>query len=93
VSCEDAEAGSRELSYVSGAIGIDRRPLYVLVFFLIGRLLTIKLLLANLDVALLNFMLDWFPVESKEKLKSNEQEAAKEHLEELGVDPDACVIM
>lgn len=49
---------------------------------------------ANVDWALLNFMQDWFPVESKEKLKSNEREAAREEMEELGLDPDqGCVLM
>ena len=49
---------------------------------------------ANVDWALLNFMQDWFPLESKEKLKSNEREAAREEMEELGLDPDkACFVM
>lgn len=50
--------------------------------------------LANVDWALLNFMQDWFPIESKEKLKQNEKEAAREELEELGLDPDqSCTVM
>ena len=32
---------------------------------------------------MLNFMRDWFPEESKKKLKQNEREAAVEELEEL----------
>jgi hypothetical protein len=48
---------------------------------------------ANVDWALLNFMQDWFPVESKEKLKQNEREASAEQLQELGIDPKACVVM
>ncbi|KAI6032606.1 hypothetical protein F5J12DRAFT_944819 [Pisolithus orientalis] len=48
----------------------------------------------NVDYALLNFMSDWFPTESRAKLRANELEAAKEELEELGF-PGAtgCVIM
>lgn len=45
----------------------------------------------NVDWALLNFMKDWFPIESREKLASNEKEAAKEQAEELGMN-DGCVI-
>ncbi|KAG5653773.1 hypothetical protein H0H81_010614 [Sphagnurus paluster] len=49
---------------------------------------------ANVDWALLNFMQDWFPVEAREKLLQNEKEAAREELEELGIDPDqTCRIM
>ncbi|KAJ2927379.1 hypothetical protein H1R20_g9717, partial [Candolleomyces eurysporus] len=49
---------------------------------------------SNVDWALLNFMQDWFPVESREKLKANEREASREELEELGLDPDkTCVVM
>jgi len=49
---------------------------------------------ANVDWALLNFMQDWFPIESKEKLKSNEKEAAAEEMEELGLDPNqTCHLM
>jgi hypothetical protein len=39
-------------------------------------------------------MQDWFPVEAKAKLKSNEKEAADEEIREHGFDPDAaCCIM
>lgn len=38
----------------------------------------------NVDYALLNFMADWFPLESRAKLSTNEREAAKEEIEELG---------
>ncbi|GLB41102.1 putative SPX domain containing protein [Lyophyllum shimeji] len=49
---------------------------------------------SNVDWALLNFMQDWFPIEAKEKLQQNEKEAAREELEELGVDPDqTCTVM
>ncbi|KLO14694.1 hypothetical protein SCHPADRAFT_826021 [Schizopora paradoxa] len=48
---------------------------------------------ANVDWALLNFMQDWFPVESEEKLRQNEREAAKEELEELGLGDSRCIIM
>lgn len=42
----------------------------------------------------MNFMQDWFPVESKLKLKENQKEANREQLEELGFDPDQkCVIV
>ncbi|KAJ2918111.1 hypothetical protein MD484_g2338, partial [Candolleomyces efflorescens] len=48
----------------------------------------------NVDWALLNFMQDWFPMESREKLKANEREASREELEELGLDPDkTCIVM
>lgn len=48
---------------------------------------------ANVDWALLNFMRDWFPVESKKKLRQNEQEVAQEQMEELGLNPDvSCII-
>lgn len=50
--------------------------------------------LANVDWALLNFMQDWFPLEAKEKLNQNEKEAAREELEELGLDPNqTCRLM
>ena len=49
--------------------------------------------IANVDWALVNFMQDWFPIEAKEKLKSNEKEAAEEQLRELGYDPKGCQIM
>ncbi|RDB26687.1 Transcriptional regulator of yeast-form-adherence 3 [Hypsizygus marmoreus] len=49
---------------------------------------------SNVDWALLNFMQDWFPIESKEKLQQNEREAAREELEELGLNPDqTCRVM
>ncbi len=49
---------------------------------------------ANVDWALLNFMQDWFPDESRQKLKQNEKEAAEEELIELGIDPhQTCRIM
>jgi len=47
---------------------------------------------ANVDWALLNFMQDWFPVEAKAKLKSNEREAAEEEMEELGLNTHGCII-
>lgn len=49
---------------------------------------------ANVDYGLLNFMADWFPIESREKLRVNEQEVNQEQLEELGIsDTRACRIM
>ncbi|KAG6844396.1 hypothetical protein H0H87_007208 [Tephrocybe sp. NHM501043] len=49
----------------------------------------------NVDWALLNFMQDWFPIESHEKAIQNRKEAAREELEELGLDPDqqTCRVM
>ncbi|KAB5591041.1 RING finger protein [Ceratobasidium theobromae] len=48
---------------------------------------------SNLDTALMHFMQDWFPKETKEKAKSNERESAEEQLAEMGINPDApCVI-
>lgn len=46
----------------------------------------------NVDYALLNFMADWFPLESRVKLSTNEREAAKEELEELGLS-GGCRVM
>ncbi|KAG1720102.1 SPX domain-containing protein [Suillus lakei] len=46
----------------------------------------------NVDYALLNFMADWFPLESRAKLSANEREAAKEELEELGL-AGGCRVM
>jgi hypothetical protein len=48
--------------------------------------------IANVDWALINFMQDWFPVESKQKQKDNETEASKEEQLEWGIPPDQCVI-
>ncbi|PFH45026.1 hypothetical protein AMATHDRAFT_10181 [Amanita thiersii Skay4041] len=49
---------------------------------------------SNVDWALVNFMQDWFPVEAREKLLSNEQEAIEEELKELGFDLDrSCLVM
>lgn len=48
----------------------------------------------NVDWALLNFMQDWFPRESREKMRSAEREVVREQMEEMGLDPDAkCVVM
>jgi hypothetical protein len=48
---------------------------------------------ANVDWGLLNFMQDWFPVESKEKMKQNEREAAEEQMRELGIDyKSECIV-
>ncbi|KAI5116690.1 hypothetical protein M0805_007511 [Coniferiporia weirii] len=47
---------------------------------------------SNVDWALLNFMQDWFPQEAALKLKQNEKEAAREELEELGIDGQGCII-
>jgi hypothetical protein len=47
---------------------------------------------ANVDHALVNFMLDWFPRETREKDKGNRKEAAEEELQELGLDT-RCIMM
>jgi hypothetical protein len=49
--------------------------------------------IGNVDYALLNFMADWFPIESREKLGINEREAAQEQLEELGLSGQGCLVM
>jgi hypothetical protein len=42
----------------------------------------------------MNFMQDWFPVESRKKLDENEREVSKEQLEEMGIDPTlSCMVM
>lgn len=48
---------------------------------------------ANVDWALLNFMQDWFPEETKEKARQNEKEAAEEMMKELGWEGKQCLIM
>jgi hypothetical protein len=52
-----------------------------------------NLLPANLDWALMNFMADWFPVESREKLRSNEREANAELAQQLGLGEGGCLVM
>ncbi|CUA72004.1 Transcriptional regulator of yeast form adherence 3 [Candida albicans SC5314] [Rhizoctonia solani] len=47
---------------------------------------------SNLDVAVMNFMKEWFPKETKEKSDSNDRESAEEQLIEMGYNPGACVI-
>jgi hypothetical protein len=37
-------------------------------------------------------MQDWFPVEAKAKLKSNEKEVAQEEMQELGISAHGCII-
>jgi hypothetical protein len=41
----------------------------------------------------MNFMADWFPVESREKQQSNQREASAELARELGIDKDVCLVM
>jgi len=49
---------------------------------------------ANVDWALLNFMQDWFPLESREKLKMNEMKATEEEMKEtVGVDPGQTYVV
>jgi hypothetical protein len=59
--------------------------------FLISADEVICMYIANVDWALLNFMKDWFPLESREKLTNNRREATREQAEELGMS-DGCVI-
>ncbi|KAL5529600.1 hypothetical protein ACEPAG_5585 [Sanghuangporus baumii] len=47
---------------------------------------------SNVDWAMLNFMQDWFPRETAQKLKQNEEEAAQEQLEELGIPDQGCIV-
>ncbi|KAF9515370.1 hypothetical protein BS47DRAFT_1381548 [Hydnum rufescens UP504] len=48
----------------------------------------------NVDAALKRFMVEWFPVETKEKEKANEREAAEEELREMGFNPadNKCLV-
>ncbi|KAF8548629.1 hypothetical protein OG21DRAFT_705547 [Imleria badia] len=49
---------------------------------------------SNVDYGLLNFMADWFPTESGEKLRANEREVVQEQLKAFGiVDDRVCRIM
>jgi hypothetical protein len=50
--------------------------------------------IANVDAALKRFMVEWFPVETKEKEKANEREAAEEELREMGFNPadNKCLV-
>jgi len=48
---------------------------------------------SNVDWALLNFMKDWFPIESRKKLRQNEKEVAEEEWEELGIEAGSCAVM
>jgi len=41
----------------------------------------------------MNFMADWFPVESREKLLSNEREVSAELARQVGFDRDGCFIV
>lgn len=41
----------------------------------------------------MNFMADWFPVESREKLLSNGQEVNSELAQEAGLDREGCLVM
>ena len=41
----------------------------------------------------MNFMADWFPVEAREKLLSNEREATAELAQGFGFDRDECLVM
>ncbi|KDN33403.1 hypothetical protein RSAG8_13505, partial [Rhizoctonia solani AG-8 WAC10335] len=47
---------------------------------------------SNLDVAVMNFMKEWFPKETKEKSDSNDRESAEEQLIEMGYNPGSCII-
>ncbi|KAG8882728.1 hypothetical protein FRB97_007868 [Tulasnella sp. 331] len=48
---------------------------------------------SNLDVALMNFMEDWFPMEIKVKVKENADEVAREMARDLGMDGVNCIVM
>ena len=41
----------------------------------------------------MNFMADWFPVESREKLLSNGREVSSELAREAGLDREGCLVM
>ncbi|GAA5964066.1 hypothetical protein JCM3765_000888 [Sporobolomyces pararoseus] len=47
----------------------------------------------NLDRELQQFLVKWFPHEVKQKERSNNKEAAKEELEEMGIPDRKCLIM
>jgi hypothetical protein len=49
----------------------------------------------NVDVALVNFMKDWFPLEAREKLKENANEVVREQEEawKKGGGGEGCVVM
>lgn len=47
---------------------------------------------ANVDHALINFMLDWFPKEAQEKDKANKKESTMEEMEGLDLDI-RCITM
>ena len=89
---EDAEARTGSLSHVPREHCSVGQPMYVFLYILQScDLLTCTS--ANVDWAMLNFMADWFPIESKKKLRQNEREVAEEELEELGIDNPNCIVM
>lgn len=49
--------------------------------------------IGNLDIALMNFMQDWFPTETKVKVKENADEVAREMAKGLGMDGADCIVM
>lgn len=51
------------------------------------------MLVGNLDVALMNFMQDWFPKETKLKVKENADEVAREMARDLGMASADCIVM
>lgn len=65
----------------------------VSVFCLLLKMVTDAGATENLDMGLMNFMKEWFPVETKEKAKSNERESAEEQLAEMGFAPNSCILM
>lgn len=67
----------------------DRGTLFIQLSHCFGCLL----FTGNVDYALLNFMADWFPLESREKLSANEREVTREQLEELGLPDRGCLVM
>jgi len=48
---------------------------------------------SNLDVSLMNFMQDWFPTETKQKLKENADEVARELARDMGMEDAGCIVV
>ena len=94
---KDAEAARAKLSDVPIALCAFSRPLWVVPLLagthFFNALANTLPLPANVDWALMNFMADWFPVESREKLQSSQHEASAELAQELGFDRSGCFVM
>jgi hypothetical protein len=48
--------------------------------------------IGNVDHALTHLMLDFFPRETREKQRLNDEECAKEEAQELGLRSNDCII-